>query len=207
MKRFKLGFGNRSIREQIAICRRVADCLGKLPEKHRAAVARIPVASMVQEADKSEERVAALRLEIRSALHERKVKTRAACEAATRVASFLLAETRGDPALLLAAGLELEAEKRAVGLPSAPTQLRATATAFEGKVRLAWKRPVRRCEFLVEMTRDPAATEGWKQVAISIRQSCELTGLESGTKHWFRVAANNSHGTGPWAGPVCVRPA
>jgi hypothetical protein len=207
MKRFKLGFRNRSVREKIAICRRVEDSFGKLPEKHRALAVRIPVASAIEEAIAADARVEALRLELRSAVQDRKVKTRAMCQATTRKASLVLAETMGDPALLLAAGLELEADKRAVGIPGAPEQLSAAATAFEGKVWLGWKRPVRRCAFLVEMTRDLAATKDWKQVTISIRQSCELEGLESGARHWFRVAATNTQGQGPWSNPVCVRPA
>jgi hypothetical protein len=55
------------------------------------------------------------------------------------------------------------------------------------------------------MTTAPAATRGWKQVAISIRQSCEVTGLKSGLKCWFRVAASNAHGLGPWSQPVSAR--
>ena len=93
-----------------------------------------------------------------------------------------------------------------VGQPAAPTQLRASATEFEGRVRLRWKRPIRRCVFIIEMTTDPAALTGWRQVAVSgNRQSCEVAGLESGRKGWFRVAATNAHGQGPWSQPVCAR--
>jgi hypothetical protein len=71
---------------------------------------------------------------------------------------------------------------------------------------LRWKRPVRRCAFLIQMTSDQAAATGWQQVAISgNRQSCEVTRLESGVKCWFRVAPTNAHGQGPWSQPVSVR--
>ncbi|MBI5775705.1 MAG: fibronectin type III domain-containing protein [Verrucomicrobia bacterium] len=125
---------------------------------------------------------------------------RAARESVRRAASGIYGATLGDPAALLAAGLEIEAEKRPVGRPVAPDQLRATASELEGVVQLRWKRPVRRCTFLVQMTRDPAAADGWQQVAISLRQSCEVTGLESGMKYWFRVTATNTQGQGPWSG-------
>jgi hypothetical protein len=207
MKKFKLNFRNRSVLEQIATCRRVADCLSKQPTRNRAALDKNPVATIVAEAVEAQARVEALRLELRSALSDRHVKVRAARAAVTRAAMFVSSETRGDAAGLLAAGLEIESAKRPVGRPSAPEQLRATATEFEGVVQLRWKRPVRRCAFLVQMTRDPAAADGWKQVTVSIRQSCEVTGLASGEKHWFRVAATNTQGQGPWTGPVGVRPA
>jgi hypothetical protein len=83
--------------------------------------------------------------------------------------------------------------------------LRVVSTEFEGVVRLRWKRPVRRCAFLIQMTTAPAATRGWKQVGLSIRQSCEVTGLKGGLKCWFRVAASNAHGLGPWSQPVSAR--
>jgi hypothetical protein len=95
----------------------------------------------------------------------------------TRAASGIFSETGGEPAGLLAARLEIEAKNRSVGRPAAPDQLRGAVTEFEGVVRLRWKRHVRHCSFLIQMTRDPSAADGWKQVAISIRQSCEVTGF------------------------------
>jgi hypothetical protein len=51
----------------------------------------------------------------------------------------------------------------------------------------------------------PATIIGWKDVIVCIRQSCEVTGLESGVKHWFRVAASNAHGQGQWSQPASAR--
>jgi hypothetical protein len=205
MKNYKLGFRNRSLLEQLAICRRIADCIEKLPAEKRAALARIPVAILVADAAAAHGRVESLRSQLRAALSERKSKVRAARDGVTRAASALWGETMGDAAGLLAAGLELEAEKHPVGRPAAPDPLRAIATELEGVVRLRWKRPVRRCIFIIQMTRDPSATDGWKHADTSIRQSCEVPGLESGVKYWFRVAATNTQGQGPWNNPVCVR--
>jgi hypothetical protein len=113
--------------------------------------------------------------------------------------------TGGDPVALLAAGVGVKKAKQPVGKPGAPTLMRVVSAESEGAVRLRWKRPVRRCAFLIQMTTAPAATRGWKQVAISIRQSCAVTGLKSGAKCWFRVAASNSYGQGPWSQPVSAR--
>src|SRR5882672_4886093 len=112
MKRFKLGFHNRSILQQIAICRRVADCIGKLPAEKRAALARHPVAALVADAATAHGRVEALRSELRAAVRERGSKVRAARAGVTRAASSLWGDTAGEPAGMLAAGLEIEAEKR-----------------------------------------------------------------------------------------------
>ena len=106
---------------------------------------------------------------------------------------------------LLAAGVGIKKAKQPVGIPDAPARLRVVSTEFEGAVSLRWKRPVRRCAFTIQMTTAPAATRGWKSVGISIKQSGIVTGLKSGLKCWFRVAASNAHGQGPWSQPVSAR--
>jgi hypothetical protein len=205
MKRFKLGFGNKTVIEQISICRRVADGIDKLPAEHSKQIAKFSVAAKVAEAADAYTQVEVLKTALMAALVKRNTKVSAMRDCTTRAASDINAVTGGDPAALLAAGVGVARDKQPVGQPSAPTLLRVVSTEFEGVVRLRWKRPVRRCAFLIQMTTAPAATRGWKQVAISIRQSCEVTGLKSGLKCWFRVAASNAHGQGPWSQPVSAR--
>jgi hypothetical protein len=206
MKRFKLDCGNRTILEQIAICRCVADGIARLPDAQRETLAKHPVADSVDEAAAAHAAVEGLKTTLKAALRTRKEKVRAMREQANDAGLAIFSDTSGDPAAMLAAGLDIVKDKQSVGKPDAPTQLRAVATDFEGKVRLRWKRPVRRCAFLIQMTTDPSATTGWRQVAISgNRQSCEVAGLESGVKCWFRVAATNAHGQGPWSQVVNVR--
>ena len=205
MKRYKLGFGNRTVLEQIAICRRVADGLAKLPGKQRQAMAGCPVAASVAEATEAVGEVEGLKTALRAALIKRNAKAGAMRRHTTFAASLLNLATGGDPAALLAAGVGVKKPKQPVGTPGAPTLLRVVSTESEGAVSLRWKRPVRRCAFLIQMTTAPAATRGWKQVALSIRQSCTVTGLKSGRKCWFRVYATNAHGQGPWSQPVNAR--
>jgi hypothetical protein len=205
MKRFKLGFGNRTVLEQIAICRRVADGIAKLPAEHRKYIGKFPVADSVAGASDANAQVGLLKTALKAALARRddRVDTMRNCTVAA--ASGITAATDGDPVALLAAGLEIVKQKQPVGRPDAPARLRVLATNYEGAVSLRWKRPVRRCAFLIQMTTAPAATRGWKQAAISVRQTCEVTGLASGLKCWFRVAASNAYGQGPWSQPVSAR--
>jgi hypothetical protein len=204
MKRFKLGFGNRSLLEQISICRRIADGIGKLPAEHRRDLARHPVAASVTEAADAYTQVESLKIALRAALARRDFMVRAMRQHTTAAANGLTAVT-GDPVTLLAAGVEIAKTKQPVGQPAAPTLMRILSTEFEGTVRLRWKRPVRRCAFIIQITTAPTATRGWKQVAICVRQTCDVKELKSGAKYWFRVAATNAHGQGPWSQPVNAR--
>jgi Fibronectin type III domain len=204
MKRFKLGFGNRTVLEQIAICRRVAAGIARLPAAHRKYAANHPVADSADEAAAAHAEVESLKTALKVALARREAKLRAMRGRTTSAALMVMTAATGDPAAMLAAGLGIVRDKKPVGLPGAPTRLRVVLTDFEGRVRLRWKRPVRRCVFRVEMTTDRAAKSGWKQAAICVRQTCDVTGLVSGKKYWFRVAANNARGQGPWSQAVAA---
>jgi hypothetical protein len=205
MKHCKLGFGNRTVLEQIAICRRVAGGIAKLPAKQQQGVAKYPVADSVAEAAAAVAEVDSLKTALRAALVRRNTKVSAMRDHTTRAASVITVATGGDPEALLAVGVGVAKAKSPVGRPAAPTRLRVVETNFEGAVRLRWKRPVRRCTFLIQMTTAPSALRGWKSVGISIKQTGTVTGLKSGLKGWFRVAATNAHGQGPWSQPVSAR--
>lgn len=207
MKHYKLSFTNKSIPATLAICRRVSDGMARLPEDKRPPAVEFPVAERVAQAGAAVARVENLRAELRAAKTDRAMKVRAARIEATRAAERIFWHNPLDPALHLAAGLELEADKRPVGLPAAPGNFRARATAFEGQVELRWKRPLRRCIFLIEMTTDPAAASGWTYMGTTVRQKFIVTNLAGGVKCWFRVRALNAHGHGPWSNPACARAA
>jgi hypothetical protein len=159
----------------------------------------------VAEAAAAVAEVESLKTALRAALVERNTKVSAMRDHTTSAAAVIAVATGGDPVALLAAGVGVAKAKSPVGLPAAPTRLRAVETNFEGTVRLRWKRPLRRCAFTIQMTTAPSALRGWKSMGISIKQSGTVTGLKSGLKGWFRVAASNSHGQGPWSQPVSAR--
>jgi hypothetical protein len=171
----------------------------------RNTLARHPVAASVAEAAAACTQVESLKTALRAALTRRDLKVRAMRDHTTAAANGIFAATGGDPLKLLAAGVGIVKTKQPVGRPAAPTRMRILSTEFEGTVRLRWKRPVRRCVFTIQTTTAPMATRGWKQAALSLRQTCDVTGLVSGAKYWFRVAATNAHGQGPWSQPVNAR--
>ncbi len=184
----------------------MADGIAKLPADQRAALANHPVADSVAGTVAAHAEVEGLKTALKAALRVRAARARVMREHTNDAGLAIFSDTSGDPAAMLAAGLDIVKDKQPVGRPGAPGNLRALATDYEGKVQLRWKRPVRRCSFLIQMTTDPAAMTGWKDAAMSgNRQSCEVAGLESGVKYWFRVAATNAHGQGPWSQVASVR--
>jgi len=202
MKRHKLNFGNRTVTEQLAICRRVADGAAKVPKEHRHHFTPFDLAGRLADAEAAHEDVERLKHALKAALSHRNETLRRARNSAGSSAGLLALLAQGEPAAMLAAGLDLVRDKQPVGLPAAPANLRVLPTDFEGRAVLRWQRSVRRCVFMVEATTDAAARTGWKQVKSVTKQSCTLTGLASGKKYWFRVCAVNAHGQSAWSQPV-----
>jgi hypothetical protein len=202
MKWFKLGLGNKTILEQIGICRRVAGGIAKLPAHHREALARHQVDRYVEEAAKAHFEVGRLKIALRAAVAGCRRKVEAMRGHTTAAAYSLMLITKGEPAALLAAGLDVVRDKQPVGKPGAPQLLRVVPTDYEGLVRLRWKRPVRRCIFIIEMTTGKYPKGDWKKIDRCIRQTHDITKLPSGKKVWFRVCATNAHGQGPWSQAV-----
>jgi len=96
MKTFKLGFGNRTVLEQISICRRVADGIAKLTAEQRATFADRPVADSVAEATEAHAAVEELKATLKAALRVRDAKVRAMRQHTTGAASGISALTGGN---------------------------------------------------------------------------------------------------------------
>ncbi|MEA3189072.1 MAG: hypothetical protein QOD99_2902 [Chthoniobacter sp.] len=56
--------------------------------------------------------------------------------------------------------------------------------------------------YVVERTADAAGQTGWGNTQIATKSRAEVNGLQSGSRHWFRVAAIGSAGQGPWSDPA-----
>jgi len=91
-----------------------------------------------------------------------------------------------------------------IGRPSAPLALSATAVGRE-RIRLAWSAPSDNggasiTGYRIEVSRNP--TSGWILVTAntgSTTRNYTHTGLSPGSRRFYRVAAINSEGTGPFS--------
>jgi hypothetical protein len=203
MKRYKLGLGNKTVLEQIAICRRVSDGINNLSSSQRAALARHPVAESVDAAARAHLEVGRLKVVLKTAVAHCRNAVRKMRDQTASAASHLMALTAGEPAALLASGLDVAKDRQSIGVPGAPRLVRPIGTDYEGTVRLRWKRPVRRCVFIVQISRDQKM-QNWTTVGHCVRQTHDIRKLPGGKKIWFRVAAVNTHGQGPWSNPICA---
>ena len=140
---------------------------------------------------------------MKTAVTRRNTLLRSARDQTTYACGMVAVNANYDTSTLLGAGLSLKAEKKPVGKPGAPTNFNAAPGDNEGTVTLSWKRPIRRCTFMVQMQADGESE--WKNVENSVPTRCVIEKLKPGAKYWFRVNAVNAHGSGPWTNAIAVR--
>lgn len=56
--------------------------------------------------------------------------------------------------------------------------------------------------YVIEISLDPPTATSWTHAAVSTKSSVTITGLTSGTRYWFRVAAVTSSGQSAWSDPA-----
>ena len=205
MQHFKLGFRNRSGPEQMEICDKHLAAFASLPADQRPDLDLVGLQATVAAAHESHRRIQQLKADLKHAVAAHRTRLRAAREAMTLACLTMVAQVKFEPQGMMAAGLQLQKPWRKVGVPAAPLNLTARATANAGEIRLDWKRTVRRCLFQVEVNADPRNEAGWKPLGGNRQQHWVATDLVSGSECYFRVRAVNIHGNSPWSGIATAR--
>jgi hypothetical protein len=206
--RVKVGLRNKTIAERYRICAPIVDAIAALPPEKRKGVRLAELLDARAAAETANEDVHRLTAELNAAISRRKSDLARYCYCVSSTAQAIDCIV-GHESEVYACGLSTEKPKLPVPVPDAPTHFRSVPFVAEGAVKLAWKRPCRRCWFIVEMTTDPSATTGWTETRINSLSAAKtiVRGLQPGVLYWFRVRAGNPAGYGPWSQPVSVRPA
>jgi hypothetical protein len=199
-RKHKLGLRHRPVSEKIVTCGHLLTGLQRSPAELQPLLFLDEFAEAHTEAAAAQRKVERLRCQLASALSARQQKTKKLEDAAHRSATAYSLRVNSEHELS-AVGLSLEAAKSSIGLPGAPTQLRTLPINGDitGTVKLRWKRPVRHCFHIVEVTEDVNGQTGWKFLTQCGRASCIARGLKPGVLYHFRVAAQTATGLGPWS--------
>ena len=120
------------------------------------------------------------------------------------LADAALTATSGDAVKIESLGMQPYTTGNAppVGIPAQVQNLSATTGDFEGTVDLAWDKVPGARSYEIQVTTTPADSNSYHHAATSLKSSATISGLNSGAKYWFRVAAIGSAGQGPWSDPA-----
>lgn len=121
-----------------------------------------------------------------------------------QAAGYIESVAGDDESTILSAGVNIRTPPPAhsTGHTIAPTGLSASPGDHEGEIHLTWDRVENARSYAIERSPDPLTATSWAHEAVSAKTSATISGLSSGTRYWFRVAAVTSAGQSGWSNPV-----
>ncbi|MBL0127368.1 MAG: fibronectin type III domain-containing protein [Flavobacteriales bacterium] len=123
------------------------------------------------------------------------------------LASYVQVTSGGDPEAIASAGFPLRRKPQPAGPLPAPGNLRASAIALIGVVKLHWGRVRHRSGYEVQTrVADPQLLDDWRPLTALGANYYSATGLQSGVVHCFRVRAIGAAGPGPWSDIAMEKP-
>lgn len=202
MTKVKLNIRGLSVPEKIARARQIIAAMTGNPNFPSP---QPPLAQLTAAVDQLEADYAAAQ----AARQEARARTTAvneAEEAVNRAFSTLGAHVEsasgGDEGKIQSAGMDVRAPSTSSGVLDAPETLNATQGDMEGEIDCSWDKVERARSYIIEVSADPPTSTSWKHAAVSTRSQVTVSGLSSGTKYWFRVAAVSPQGQSAWSNPA-----
>jgi hypothetical protein len=86
--------------------------------------------------------------------------------------------------------------------PAVPPALAATAGDHDGEIDLSWDTVAGAKSYVIEKSPDPPTPTSWAHAGVSTKSKMTISGLTSGTRSWFRVAAVGPSGQSGWSDPA-----
>lgn len=107
----------------------------------------------------------------------------------------------GDEAKIIAAGVSVRATatSREVGAPAA---FSLTEGDHNRELKSHWDRVEGARSYVLERSLDPPTETSWVHEKVVTTSSTTITGLTSGVRYWFRVAAVGKGGQSGWSDPA-----
>lgn len=117
-------------------------------------------------------------------------------------AAFVESVGGHDEAMILSAGMETRSPASPSQPAGTPGNLSGSQSDHEGAIDLHWDTVKGAKSYEIQRSPDPPTPTSWVHAAIAARSSATISGLASGTRCWFRVAAVTSGGQSGWSDPA-----
>ena len=114
-------------------------------------------------------------------------------------------EAAGNLEMLQSTGLEVQTTPAPISEMLAPAKITARTNGVAGAAKVNWPRSRGATHYVVQRANvNPADTASWETLDTVSAASFADSGLTSGTKYWYRVAAKGFAGLSGWSQAVCV---
>ena len=202
MASIKLNFARLSVQDKLATTRRIITTMGG---DARFVTPRPPLQSISQltgELEEAENNVQAARQDAKAKTTIRNNREDDLDAAVATLVAYVTSMAGGDEELIEAAGMTVRNAPGTSTTPAQPAALSATAGDNDGTMDLSWDPVVAATSYVIEASPDPPTATSWGHHGVSTKSTFTVTGLTSGTRLWFRVAAVNPNGQSPWSDPA-----
>ena len=170
---------------------------------NEAAVARLAAAQAAL--DQTNLAYETHRAEGKALLAQRDLAAQEWNAAITGLASLTESITEGDPDKILTTGYDVRAAKSAPQSPGAITEVRVGYDGKPGYSRITWKADPNASAYRLQFSPDPITDTSWVDIGVTIEAKFRGNGATPGERCWYRIAAVNRLGQGPWSMPA-LRP-
>lgn len=120
----------------------------------------------------------------------------------TQLAAYVESVAGTNDKLIHSAGMDTKSSPGASTIPGQPQALSAGAGKHDSEIDLSWDPVSGAKSYIIEMSLDPPTATSWTHAGVSTKASKTISGLISGTRYWFRVAAVGSSGQSGWSDPA-----
>lgn len=117
-------------------------------------------------------------------------------------ANYIDGVANGDGIIIASSGFDTRAVAAPIGTVGQPQDFSAHTGDVSSAMVLNWDKVRGANSYVMQKCTDPSIEANWTFAGVSTKSSATITGLTSGTKYWFRVAAVGAAGQGAWSDPA-----
>lgn len=202
MAKVKLNLRGLSTLEIIDLGRRIVRALTGNPAFPNPVPSLATLTAAIDELEAALGSLDRSKQEVATNLSIRDDKQLAAVALLRQSAAFVEAVGGVDESVILSAGMEVRSAASPSQLPAAPGDLSTSEGDHEGEIDLHWNKSKGAKSYEIQRSPDPPTSTSWQHAAVSAKSSATISGLTSGTRYWFRVAAITSAGQSGWSDPA-----
>lgn len=199
MARIRLNLRNLSVTEKIARGRQIVTAMTNNPSFASPNPPLSDVTTALDDLEKAFASVQAARSEVATRTTTQDNASATLDQKLTQLAGYVESVAGKDDSLITSAGMETKASRSAPTVPTAPQGVSATAGEHEGEINLVWRPISNARSYVLEYSLDPATPNSWTHAGVATAANKTITGLTSGKRYWFRVAAIGAVGQSGWS--------
>jgi hypothetical protein len=119
-----------------------------------------------------------------------------------QIGSHIESTSGGNEKKILSAGVGVRSTSAATHDVTAPAAFSLTEGDHNRELKAHWDRVASARSYVLERSADPPTETSWVHEKVVTTSSTTVSGLTSGVRYWFRVAAIGASGQSGWSDPA-----